>query len=114
MFRFDLCEDTLIILPNSGMNLITACNFYKEVIDLVSRTNSRYLLVNMTHIPILQSLDFGILGALHKYMQSRSGDMAICSCRKGVIDSWKLSGMTEDIAMFESPNQFLRILLSAA
>ena len=96
MFRFELRDpDILVISPAFGMNLFTASIFYREVTELIISTKPKYLLVDMVHIPIVQSLDLGVLGTLYKYMKSLNGEMAICSCSKGVMESLKLSGMSE-------------------
>jgi anti-anti-sigma factor len=95
MYRFELRDpDILVVSPTFGMNLSTASNFYRAVTDLIMRTKPKYLLVDMVHIPIIQSLDLGVLGALYKYMKSLNGEMAICCCHKGVMESLKLSGMS--------------------
>jgi anti-anti-sigma factor len=104
LYHDQIENDVLILAADGGLNHQTADVFVKDIEKLVDAGLSR-IIVDCSRLSFISSLGMSVLIRLHKHLQSRGGDVKLCSLQGIVPQALQLMHMNELFAIYPDLNQ---------
>ncbi len=101
-------EKVAVVVSVKGrMDAVTAPEFEKKVIDLISKGEKTFV-VNLVELDYISSAGLRSILALAKKLKEQAGKILLTGVRGSVEEVFKISGFSSMFKMFDSEESALR------
>ncbi len=101
-------EKVAVVVSVKGrMDAVTAPEFDKHVVDLISRGEKTFL-VNLSELDYISSAGLRSILALAKKLKERAGKIVVAGLKGPVEEVFKISGFQSMFKIFDSEESALR------